>query len=516
MNAKLLVCISRNSVSVAVWRGKLASTYRYPQTEDGEADFADLLDVSGRIPVHVMVDAVEEDYRFETMPHAVGRDRREMIERKLKQLYRTSPFATASVQERDKNARKDDRYLFSAITDTDFVDPWLAIIQSRAMPVAGLYPLPTVMPAAIAPLKLRSQDLLVVSRTSAGLRQTFLKNGLFRFSRLTPFRGHADDTQTTSFATEIVNTRLYLNALQVTLGDDIVDVVLLDPDDSLAELQRTLSTNPGAMRVQRISHTALVSRLKVSEDALSTTPDALALHLLGLKAPIENLAPRTLREGYVMHQSARWLLLASGASAIVAAVWFMVDLHRIRDVDAEAAKLAQETTRYQSLYSELTRQFPKAPVSSGVLKQTVDAFERLRATARTPETAFAVVSAGLEAHPNVRLNGLSWKHIRYTDIGTVFAGGSPLVPAGTPMRQAARISGEILPFNGDYRVAVGTIREFSESLRRQPAVAEVRILKLPLDDSSKQNLSGSTAARSEESVGARFELVIALRESGAR
>jgi hypothetical protein len=65
-------------------------------------------------------------------------------------------------------------------------------------------------------------------------------------------------------------------------------------------------------------------------------------------------------------------------------------------------------------------------------------------------------------------------------------------------------------------VAVGTIREFSESLRRQPAVAEVRILKLPLDDSSKQNLSGSTAARSEESVGARFELVIALRESGAR
>lgn len=516
MGPTLLVCISRNGVSVALWRGRLASTYRYPQTTEGEADFADLLEVTGRVPVRVMVDSVEEDYRFETLPHAVGRDRREMVGRKLRQIYRTSPYATASIQERERAARKDDRYLFSAITDTEFVDPWIAILQSKDMPIAGVFPLPTVMPAAVAPLRLRSADLLLVSRTSAGLRQTFLKNGQFRFSRLTPFRGHADDTQSTSFATEIVNTRLYLNALQVTLGDDVVDVVLLDPDDTLAELQRTLATHPGAIRVQRLARTALTSRLKMADDALSATPDSIPLQLLGLSVPKENLAPSSMRQGYMVHRAARWLLFASGAVAVIAAGWFMADLHRIRDADSEAARTAQETTRYQSLYAELTRQFPRAPVGSAVLKQTVDAFERLRATARTPESLFAAVSAGLEGHPSVRLNALAWRHSRFADTAAAFSdAGGLAVPAGTPLRQAGRIEAEIQPFNGDYRLAVGTIRAFAETLKRHPAVADVRILKMPLDDSSKQNLSGSTATRAENTVGAQFEVVFVLRDGGA-
>jgi hypothetical protein len=46
-------------------------------------------------------------------------------------------------------------------------------------------------------------------------------------------------------------------------------------------------------------------------------------------------------------------------------------------------------------------------------------------------------------------------------------------------------------------------------------VADVRILKMPLDDSSKQNLSGSTATRSENTVGAQFEIVFVLRDGGA-
>lgn len=515
MGTSLLVCISRNSVSVALWRGRLASTYRYPQTVEGETDFADLLEITGRVPVRVMVDSVEEDYRFETLPHAVGQDRREMVARKLRQLYRTSPYATASVQERERAARKDDRYLFSAITDTEFVDPWIAILQSKDMPIAGVFPLATVMPAAVAPLRLRAADLLLVSRTSAGLRQTFLKDGQFRFSRLTPFRGLADDTQSLSFATEIVNTRLYLNALQVTLGDDIVDVVLLDPDDGLVELQRALAANPGAIRVQRLARTALTNRLRMTDEAVSATPDAIALQLLGLSSPRENLAPASMRQGYTVHRAARWLLIASGAVAVGAAGWFMTDLHRIRNADAQAASAAQETARYQNLYAELTRQFPKAPVGSSVLKQTVDAFEHLRTTARTPEVLFTAVSAGLEAHPAVRVNALSWRHARVADTSAAYSGGSSQTPPpGTPLRQTGHIDGEIQPFNGDYRLAVGTIRAFSDTLRRHPAVADVRILKLPLDDSSKQSLSGSTATRSENTVGAQFEIGLTLRDGG--
>ena len=59
-----------------------------------------------------------------------------------------------------------------------------------------------------------------------------------------------------------------------------------------------------------------------------------------------------------------------------------------------------------------------------------------------------------------------------------------------------------------------TIREFAEDLRLDPRVAEIKIIKLPLDDSSRQSLSGSTNARVEQQVGAHFELSIVLREPG--
>ena len=74
--------------------------------------------------------------------------------------------------------------------------------------------------------------------------------------------------------------------------------------------------------------------------------------------------------------------------------------------------------------------------------------------------------------------------------------------------------GDIQPFNGDYRTAVATIRDFADRLRKNPAVADVKILKLPLDENSRQTLSGSTATRTEQQATAQFEIVITLREGG--
>jgi hypothetical protein len=41
----------------------------------------------------------------------------------------------------------------------------------------------------------------------------------------------------------------------------------------------------------------------------------------------------------------------------------------------------------------------------------------------------------------------------------------------------------------------------------------VKLLKLPLDDSSRQSLSGSTSAQAEAQVGAGFELVLLLKDA---
>ena len=123
---------------------------------------------------------------------------------------------------------------------------------------------------------------------------------------------------------------------------------------------------------------------------------------------------------------------------MLGALWFGFDLYRVKQIEEQAKDVAAQATKFQTMYQELTRQFPAAPVSSAMLKQTVDVALRLRETARTPESLFGVVSEALEAFPTVNLSSLGWKHGRYPDAQTAFAaGGSPAVEATARCERSA-------------------------------------------------------------------------------
>ena len=66
-----------------------------PGDEAGPAAFGRILLNQTARPVWLLVDSVDEDYRLESLPHVWGRSRQEMLERKLRQLYRGQPFCTA-------------------------------------------------------------------------------------------------------------------------------------------------------------------------------------------------------------------------------------------------------------------------------------------------------------------------------------------------------------------------------------------------------------------------------------
>jgi len=518
MATRLLVCISAASVTVALWKGSLGTCLHFDPDEGGEAEFALMLKTMPGVPVLFLVDSVDEDYRLETLPHVGGSDRRAMLERRLRQTYRTSPFVSARVQnrKRTRGRRSDDDFLLAALTETSAILPWVEIAVAQRMPIVGIFTAPTVMPAAVTPLGLTASAQLLVSRHAAGMRQTFLRDGQFRFSRLTPLRGANDTSVGGSTGAEIINTRMYLNTLQATTADEIVDVVILDQDDSLVPLHDSVAAAQGPVRVRRIGRQELMRRLKIPDTAFSATPDALPLHLLGRANPLENLAPARLQEGYRIHQTGRVLLGATAGIAAIAVVWFAVNLTAVSRIEAETVAIARETAQLQATYAELTRQFPASPAPAPTLKLAVDAFEHIRTHARTPEDLFGVISRTLETHPTITLNSIGWRHSRAADAAAAFATAGLAAPgtANAQLRQFGLITGEITPFRGDFRTAVVTIRQFAEDLRRDPRVVEAKILKLPLDDSSRQALAGSTNARVEQQVGAQFEISIVLREPG--
>ena len=118
MARKLVLCASTLHLTAGVWTGRrLERVHRFEDSERDQQAFANILQAAHGVPAYLMADTVDEDYRFETLPHTTGKDRRDMVERKLKQLYRSTPLYGFSLQDREDSKRRDDRYLFAALTN---------------------------------------------------------------------------------------------------------------------------------------------------------------------------------------------------------------------------------------------------------------------------------------------------------------------------------------------------------------------------------------------------------------
>jgi hypothetical protein len=105
---KIVLCATANSLLAGVWTtGKLQGSQTFANNEDGHDAFAEFLQQYPSAPVYLMADAVEEDYRLESVPHTSGAAKRELIARKLNQFYRGLYYRTAHFVSRDKDNRKD-------------------------------------------------------------------------------------------------------------------------------------------------------------------------------------------------------------------------------------------------------------------------------------------------------------------------------------------------------------------------------------------------------------------------
>jgi hypothetical protein len=518
MADKLLIGISAQIVTTAHWRGgKIVECLTFTNDEGGRADFKEYLDRSADVPAHIMVDAVEEDYRFETLPHAFGSDRAEMVGRKLKQHYRNTTYMAATLLGRDTGKRRDDRYLFSALTNPDLIADLLQAVTARGMPIAGIYLLPMVGAGLLDKLDVKATNLLLVAQHATGLRLTFFRDRQFRLSRLTRGDSGRPESRTRYFTEEISNTRLYLHALRTMTLDEHLTVLLIDRGDELQEEEAGIARDNPSLECVRLGRGELAGHLGINDELLEASPYAIYLHLLGLKAPLSNLAPASTMVGYQRFQARRAIYAACGALAVAAGVWTGTNLYHTVMLSGDTEYAARQTALLSSQYQEITRQFPQAPTSAENLKKTVEIAQRLRATAHTPQKVMALLGRALEVSPAIIIREFGWKY-GVAEIQAEGAGAREAAPsAGAPSglagqrKESALIDGEVRPFRGDYRSAIVTINGFAGRLAEEPDVSEVRVVKLPLNVNPALSLSGNTLDNPEQGGTAEFKLLLVLK-----
>lgn len=517
MADKLLISVSADQATAGISRnGKLGPCEVFRNDEEGLASFDRFLAGLRRMPAHLLLDVVEEDYRFEMLPHASGRDRTELLDRRLRQLYRNTPYCGALLQGRDADKRRDDQYLFFALLNPDLLDAWLSPIRGHELPVAGVYLLPVAAEPLAKKIAPDTANLLLVSKHPSGLRLSFFRHGKLRVSRLTQVEDADTPNRTTVYTEEIANTRLYLHALRVMTLDEHLTVVALDRDGDFVGLEQAVARDISNAQALIIPADSIAQRTGVPSSVVAVTPEALYLHLLAAQPPLGNLAPAGVTEQFQTYQLRRALYATAGVAACVSLAWIGLNAYQIYDLRSQQASAAARTADYQRRYQEVTLQYPASPTTADNLVLAVQVAEKLQTTRRSPEAAMIVLGRALDAFPNVRVKSFGWKYAPRdfeTDASARRAEAPPPVaPQPTSgRRQSSFVEAEIHPFDGDYRVALDSISRFAEALRQDPAVADVRIAALPLNVSPTMSLSGSTSDSPTRGGTAPFRLNLVFK-----
>jgi hypothetical protein len=261
----------------------------------------------------------------------------------------------------------------------------------------------------------------------------------------------------------------------------------------------------------------------MAEALLDVSPYAVYLHLLGLKTPAGNLAPASVMAGYQRYQARRAIYAGCGALAAGAMIWTGVNLYQAMQLRGEAEDAARQTATYMAQYQEITRQFPQTPTTAENLQRAVEIAQKLRASTHSPQRMMALVSRAMEASPSIIIRDLGWKYgntdidtgdgTKPGDAGQQPAPGPGATPSATPQvrRESALIDGAIRPFRGDYRSAIVTINGFASRLAEEPDVAEVRVVRLPLNVNPSLSLSGNTLDNPEQTANATAEFRLLVR-----
>jgi hypothetical protein len=474
MLAETHIYIYLSQHSAAILKGgarKLEWLGEIPGDESGPTALSSVLIKQPARPVWLLVDSVDEDYRLETLPHVSGKARHEMLDRRLRQIYRGQPYCTAWRQGRDTEGRKDDRYLFSALNDADWLIPWLSVINALGLPLAGVSLVSSAAQALLARLKIRDPQVLLVSRQSAGLRFSYFQQGQLRFSRLTP-----GDRNELNCADEVSKTLLYLTSQRVIPREARCVVLLLDLENDQGPSLASLNADP-LLQARQIAASQIARALHVPEEFLQATPGIALLGAQVTVPPVINLAPDKLTQTYKVHRVRRAINGTAFACLMGGAVasgtqWLQGSQYR-----SDTLILTQDLARNESLYQETLKQYPLISVPPDMLRQAIRVASTLESGPRNPTAALSALSRALDQHPQVVLQSVTWED-RLT--------------SGQGRGSRVDVSAQIDPFDGNYRVAVDQIRSFLATLSAQPDIHSVSLIEGPVSSESNSPLSGST------------------------
>ncbi|QID18792.1 hypothetical protein G3580_14885 [Nitrogeniibacter mangrovi] len=500
MPTRYLLYLDASAMHCFHWKqGRTRLMERFPTTEAGIGGFARFVQRHRTGLFSLMVDVMEEGFQHEVLPYVRGGDRDAMLKRKGSQAFFGTPLSTAVSLGRERGGRRDERFLFVALTRQALVEPWLQALRAAHAALTGVHSPPLVLDRLMQRLASDRPRCLLVCFTPGGMRQTFFESGRLRFSRLAQSLDDIPIGLEAQCAAEILKTHSYLVGQRLIPRNAPLTVHVLVNDADFKRLRPALA-DTDELRFEHLPIDVLARKLNLAETPRGSNALPILLGSMMRESGATQLADPGETRYYgiwKMRQAVVGTGLALFAAAMLFAgkVWFDG-----QSMAQERAGLAARTAAQQRQLAALQQALPPLPVSVDALRPAVETLESLRHEDASPARWLIHLSHALDLHRDVRLEQVDW---RYRD-----APPDTRVAPGAAGR--ARLS---LPASlaSDRRALIETAQAFVEDL--SPGTdGSARMTRMPVQLQSDQALRGSSSDE-VDTTRPEFEVEFAL---GAR
>ncbi|MFZ3320916.1 MAG: hypothetical protein WA190_00990 [Usitatibacter sp.] len=520
-------------VSLLASGRSIVSRREFAVSGAGAAAFERYLAQVPSTPLRIFTDLSEEDLRLDTIPHVGAGDRVAIVGRKLAQIYRNTPYRYAQVQGRETEGRRDDRVIYTAITNPEALRVWLEMIERLKVPLEGIYSAAVASGALLDELDLLFPHALLVTFTPGdAMRQTYFRDREIKFSRLTPIDLGEGQTLGGMIAEETTRTWQYLDSLRSFAHDDRLEVCVLVHRNDRANVESALR-DFAQLQYRLLDMDEVAIKLGLKPPPLDSTAEEVMVHLFLLRKVPNHFATPEMRR-YATHRSARILLTQLSACALAASVaWGAWNVWRIFQETESDQRVSQQVTALNRETDDILHSLPSFGVGGTTMRDAVTFYNGALRGYPTLTDFLLPISGVLRGYPDVKLTQISWLA---TDDPRV----TPRIKATTlrdppPVKSASRaVTGTTSnaaattedspnpPFvGGRYEVALieATVRVPSNDFRAARAEVErlageigqvegfrVDVVDSPLDTSPSLELQGHLLEREPSFMESRFVL----------
>lgn len=527
MFRKHLIYLNNERLLSVIWRsGRTLDAQSFAVDTAGQLAFAQHVKRWSRLRAYILADLVEEDFRLDTIPHVRGADRRQLLDRKLSQMFRATPFRHAIVLDREAAGRRDNRVLYTSITNPELLTPWLDILEMVRAPLVGIFSAPLLAARLLKPLGQTAKHVLLVSLHQGNqLRQSYTHLGKTKFSRMTPLGSQFGANPIAVIDAEIRKTWNYLESLRYFESGESLHVCMLANPNELTGSADMLPRQPG-LDYEFFDIAKAARNIGLTQPLSNSNGEWLLLHLLGRHPPANHFARKELT-----HRSSIWRLKQSayGAGAAALLIGASVGSANLIDGRITAARVKQiqaETQRIEQERQQIMQGLPASNVAADVMSNTVNFYNQTVKQSPDFSRAMIALSQVLQRFPQAELVNLAWASTR--DPNKIAAAsalpGIEIVEAASPsanvdaanlpidgrIYQVFHLSGTIRGTGDDQRKALDYLADFKKAIETDLR-ANVKILARPLDTRANVSLRG-TAQAIPQINDAHFALKISMAD----